>query len=38
MGTISNLPTSADIIEVQGRKVTGGGASKVRIGSIELEY
>lgn len=38
MGSISNLPTTADIIEVQGRKVTGGGASKVRIGSLELEY
>ncbi len=38
MGTISNLPTGADFIEVQGRKVSGGGASKLRIGSVELEY
>jgi hypothetical protein len=38
MGVISNLPTGADVIEVQGRKVTGGGSRKLRIGSIELEY
>jgi hypothetical protein len=38
MGTISNLPTTSDFIEIQGRKVAGGGASKLRIGSVELEY
>ena len=38
MGTISNLPTSSDFIEIQGRKISGGGASKLRIGSVELEY
>lgn len=38
MGTITNLPTGADIIEIQAKKVTGGGASKARIGSLELQY
>lgn len=38
MGTVNNLPTSSDFIEIQGRKISGGGASKLRIGSVELEY
>lgn len=38
MGTISNLPTQPAVIEIQGQKATGGGASKLRIASVELQY
>jgi len=38
MGVISNLPTEAAVIEIQGQKATGGGASKLRIASVELQY
>jgi hypothetical protein len=38
MGTITNLPTQPAVIEIQGQKATGGGASKLRIGSVELQY
>ena len=38
MGIITNLPTEAAVIEIQGQKATGGGASKLRIASIELQY
>lgn len=38
MGVINNLPTEAAVIEIQGQKATGGGASKLRIASIELQY
>lgn len=39
MGAISNLPTLAAVIEIQGRKATGGGAaSKLRIASLEIQY
>jgi hypothetical protein len=38
MGTITNLPTSPSVIEIQGQKATGQGASKLRIGSLELQY
>jgi hypothetical protein len=38
MGTISNLPTDVAVIEIQGQKATGGGASKLRIASVELQY
>ena len=38
MGVITNLPTQTAVIEIQGQKATGGGASKLRIGSVELQY
>jgi hypothetical protein len=38
MGTITNLPTGPQVIEIQGRKNTGAGSSKLRIGSVELQY
>lgn len=38
IGVITNLPLQAAVIEIQGRKITGGGASKLRVGSIELQY
>ena len=38
MGVINNLPTQPAVIEIQGQKATGGGASKLRIASIELQY
>jgi hypothetical protein len=38
MGIINNLPTQPAVIEIQGQKATGGGASKLRIASIELQY
>lgn len=38
MGIISNLPTNEAVIEIQGQKATGGGASKLRIASVELQY
>jgi hypothetical protein len=38
MGTITNLPTLPAVIEVQGRRVTGPGASKLLIASLELQY
>jgi hypothetical protein len=38
MGVISNLPTTASVIEIQGQKATGQGASKLRIGAVELQY
>lgn len=38
MGIITNLPTEAAVIEIQGKKATGGGASKLRIASVELQY
>lgn len=38
MGTITNLPTQAAVIEIQGQKATGQGASKLRIASLELQY
>jgi hypothetical protein len=38
MGVINNLPTEAAVIEIQGQKATGGGASKLRIASVELQY
>lgn len=38
VGTLSNMPTGPSVIEIQGRKVTGGGASKLRIGSLEIQY
>jgi hypothetical protein len=38
IGTLSNIPTGREVIEIQARKVTGGGGAKLRIGSLELEY
>lgn len=38
MGTINNLPTEAAVIEIQGQKATGGGASKLRLASLEVQY
>jgi hypothetical protein len=38
MGVINNLPTQPAVIEIQGQKATGGGASKLRIASVELQY
>jgi hypothetical protein len=38
MGSITNLPTTRTVIEIQARKTTGGGASKLRIGSLEIGY
>jgi hypothetical protein len=38
MGTLINIPAGPSVIEIQGRKLTGGGASKLRIGSLEIQY
>lgn len=38
MGIINNLPTQAAVIEIQGQKATGGGSSKLRMSSVELQY
>lgn len=38
MGTIANLPTTPAVIEVQGQRATGGGGSRLRISSVELQY
>ena len=38
MGIINNLPANESVIEIQGQKATGGGASKLRIASVELQY
>jgi hypothetical protein len=38
LGVISNLSAVATVLDVQGRKQTGGGASKLRIGSLEIQY
>jgi hypothetical protein len=38
MGIISNLPSNASVIEIQGQKATGVGSSKLRLASLEVEY